>query len=173
MVRFTHISVKELPNILSLGKTIAGNKVVRGDRRCDYQNPSLRSRAGQILKKVEAAIQPVLIEHFKGYRIASKCLAVVPPGESDQPWHCDLDGDTEYHTILVPLSPTDRDAGGTDFDSGVRCCPVRGLIYWFNGDELHRGLAHRGDRPRVFAGIVVVPEGWSGEDLNIMPPAKS
>lgn len=173
MVRFTCIDPDALPDTLSLGTTVAGTKVVRGERRCDYQNPSPRSRAGQILKKVEAAIQPVLAEHFRGYRIDSKCLAVVPPGEPAQPWHCDLDGDTEYHTILVPLSPTDRDAGGTDFDSGVRCCPVRGLVYWFDGDELHRGLAHRGKRARVFAGIVVVPEGWSGEDANIMPSAQS
>jgi len=168
MVRFTRIDVRGLPDLLSLGRSIAGTKVVRGDKRCDYQNPPSRSRAGQILDKVEAAVAPVLSDHLPGHRVESRCLAVVPPGEPNQPWHCDLDGDTEYHTVLVPLSPTDRDAGGTDFDSGVRFTPVRGLVYWFDGDEMHRGLANRSDRVRVYAGLVVVPAGWEGHDHNIM-----
>ena len=164
----THIDPSTVPEVADLKGRVAGSKVLRGEKRYDYQNPPPRTKAGQILAGVEEAIRPVLDAKFPGHRIESRCLAVVPPGEPDQPWHCDLDGDTEYHTVLVPLTPTNHDAGGTDFERGIRYTPVRGLVYWFDGDEGHRGVANRSDSRRIFAGFVVVPHEWEGDDCNIM-----
>ena len=110
---------------------------------------------------------PHLGEFTAGRRVDSRALAVVPPGEPAQPWHCDLDGCTDYHTLIVPLT-TEYDAGGTEFKDGEARLPVRGTAYCFDGSIYHRGAAHRGRKRRLFGVYTIVPIGWDNDDINVL-----
>jgi hypothetical protein len=141
--------------------------VQRGVQRGDLQNPPSGTAAGRILDDVLQIVWPHLGEFTAGRQVHSRALAVVPPGEPAQPWHCDLDGCTEYHTLIVPLT-TEYDAGGTEFKDGEARLPVRGTAYCFDGAFCHRGAAHRGRKRRVFAAYTIVPNNWAKKDDNVV-----
>ena len=141
-----------------------GHLVKRGCQRGDYQNPPEGTRAHEILTETWALVWPRLQKRFKSHQLQSQALGYVPPGEQAQPFHCDLDGDTKYHTVIVPLT-TEHDAGGTQFEDGLAYLPVRGIVYCFNGDVVHRGTAHNGQKERVFAVFVLTPHEI--DDLNM------
>jgi hypothetical protein len=71
---------------------------------------------------------------------------------------------------MVALN-TVANGGGTEFEIGVVCKPRRGLVYWFDGAETHRGLANNGNRARVFAAFVLVHSTtWNKIDWNVDAP---
>jgi hypothetical protein len=131
-----------------------GKLVKRGKQRGDYQNPPKGTRAHKVLCQTWALVWPLLQSRFKKYTLQSQTLGLVPPGEPAQHFHCDSDGDTNYHTVIVPLT-TEHDAGGTQFENGLSYLPVRGMAYCFNGAVIHRGAAHRGQQNRIYAAYVL------------------
>jgi len=143
-----------------------GPMIKRGRSRGDYQNPPLGSRAQQILTDTWNLVWPHLRARFKKHTLLSQTLARVPPGEPEQPFHCDRDGDSAYHTIIVPLT-TEHAAGGTEFEDGVAFLAVRGIVYCFNGAVVHRGSAHRGERERIFASYVIHPNAIVDENIFV------
>jgi hypothetical protein len=130
------------------------NIVMRGKRRGDMQNPMHGSEACQLLEATWAAVRPLVRRHYPRHKLRSQALAYVEPGAPAQEFHCDLDGNTDMHTVIVPLT-SEHDAGGTQFADGLAFTPVRGLVYAFDGADVHRGAAHRGQARRVFAAYVI------------------
>jgi hypothetical protein len=170
-----NVELSRLPSeeyVLRVAGRAQQNTVERGLLRYDWQNPKCYF-AQKLLEEVWRAVEkyvdrsPILSRH----RVDSMCLAVVHPGAPEQEWHCDLDGDTSYFTLIVPLT-SERSAGGTQFNdprTGRRTERARrGKAYYFDGDVIHRGARHLGQCIRVFAAFTLVPEDWTGEDLNIL-----
>lgn len=155
-----------LPNPEVLPLPSKRGTVKRGRNRHDLQNPDPETPWGQLVAQTEAVVWPLLAKRFGRHRVHSRAVGVVPPGEPAQPWHCDLDGDTRYWTVLVPLT-TEYEAGGTEFQTGEARLPVRGTAYAFHGAEMHRGAAHRGAKARIYVALVVVSAKWRGEDANV------
>ena len=141
-----------------------GPLVPRGELRGDYQNPTRGTAARAVLDRTWALVWPLFLHTLSGARLQNQALVRVDPGAPAQPFHCDADGDRDYHTIAVPLT-TEREAGGTEFENGLAFLPVRGLAYCFDGAVIHRGAAHRGTRRRVFAAFTVAPGVI--DDLNV------
>lgn len=164
-MRFT---VKVDPDALPIVKprTLAEvTGVARGLLRVDVQNPE-EPELAQALGEAWLLVWPKLRGRMRGFQVRSKTMAFVEPGAPAQPWHCDLDGDLKYHTVIVPLT-TEHDAGGTQFEDGAAQLPVRGSAYCFNGAEVHRGAAHAGKHQRIFATFVVTPLDHEVKDLNV------
>lgn len=146
----------------------ASDMVKRGEQRHDLQNPDPESPWGKVVAQVESVILPIAQRKvFPTHRVHSRAVAFVPPGEPPQPWHCDMDGDRRYHTLIVPLT-TDRSSGGTEFGDGSARQAVRGCAYSFNGALYHRGGFHGGKNTRIFAMFVLVPLNFKKIDPNIM-----
>jgi hypothetical protein len=152
-------ALPEIPDSLPWGPLVA-----RGERRGDYQNPGQGTVARALLDRTWAVVWPHFRDALPNAKRQNQALVRVDPGAPAQPFHCDADGDREYHTIVVPLT-TEHEAGGTEFEDGPAFLPVRGLAYCFDGAVIHRGGAHRGVRRRVFAAFTVAPGVL--EDLNV------
>ena len=129
------------------------NIVLRGTNRGDCQNPAKGTEAYEILEAAWSVAWPRFCGRLKRLHRQSSALCFVDPGEPAQPFHCDADGDKQYHTIMVPLT-TELDSGGTEFEDGVCYNAVRGLAYCFDGAIVHRGCAHRGAQKRICAARV-------------------
>lgn len=145
-------------------KTASSRSMPRGKGRVDSQNPT--GKLKEALDATWTVIEPGVRGRLPNHTRRSQALIVVQPGSPAQPWHVDLDGDADYHTVLVPLT-TEHEAGGTEFEDGLCYMPVRGRAYAFDGALVHRGGAHRGTKRRVCAAFVLTSCDAT-DDLNVV-----
>jgi hypothetical protein len=118
------------------------------------------------------AIYEWLCNKFK-YRAWQFHVTLPDAAGVDQPHHQDYtDGETEYATLIIPLTIDGPNGGGTGFprvykttvegtttvrkladesnaDGPVVINPYGGYA-WFTGNTVHYGVANRGTEPRVF-----------------------
>ena len=124
-------------------------------------DPQDLARIESELKRVASAVA------YSGPLHISHHLMVVLPGAVDQAWHADNDSAVFFQTILLPLTEPVQNCGRTEFldeEAPMIASPGSGII--FDGKTMHRGLANKSNRKRIFAYVAVTSEMDANDENN-------
>lgn len=90
-------------------------------------------------------------------------VQISQPGSTSQPFHYDDDVSRFFATCIIPLTPTTRASGRTEFHDERRpLFPQPGDVLVFDGKMFHRGTANESSWLRAFVYVAYC----SGDDGN-------